>query len=681
MFKKILKRPCFGFRQWSRKSYAIYNSIHFIIKICVLSITYSLVKPDQLTTAQVDSSKINKTTELEEVEVSGQREPVIASQLSRIVTLISKTEIEQAPYISVNDILRQVPQVDIRQRGPNGAQADLSIQGGTFDETLILLNGINITDPQTGHYNLVLPLDIESVDRIEVLKGPASRVYGTDAFCGAVNFITGLDTTNHIKASMAIGDFGLYREALTLNVRSNYFTNFISVSEGKSNPYQSNGSTIPNTDYNFGTFYYLGKATINQNDLALQLGYADNAYGANSFYSPYSNSQFDHTNTYLGSISGVTGNIIKIKPYIYWRRNYDHYEYYRADPSYYQNFHFTDVYGGGFNSAYHSTLGKTSLGLDYRNESVHSTSLGFTTADSIKVNGQNIYYDKMDWRYNLSVFVEQVVTKKNFSGSVGLMANHNSKLGGLKFYPGSDLSYRLSDMVKVYTSVNNSLRLPTFTDLYYLGPQVQGNATLQPEQAWTFESGFKIGNRILTGNLSYFHRWGRDIIDYVMYSDGIWHAVEYPFLNTNGVEIATSLHLQQKFGKDFFIEQILLSYSFTSLSKSSDTVRSNYALDNLRYKFVLGVNHNIMKHIKATWQLSYQKRNGNYGKYNASGTFTNTPYSPFLLLDGRLFYEYKFFKIFIEATNILNQSYFDLGNIPQPGRWIKAGLDLNFGWL
>ncbi len=665
-----------NFRRWTRKSFAIFNSLHIVIKICVVSVAYSLLRPCQPATAQVDSSKISKTTELEEIEVSGQREPVIASQVSRIVTVISKNEIEQAPYINVNDLLRLVPQVDIHQRGPNGAQADISIEGGTFDETLILLNGINITNPQTGHYNLVLPLDIESIGRVEVLKGPASRVYGTNAFCGAVNFITGLDTVNYAKASLTGGDFGLWRESLTANLHSNHFTNFISVSEGKSDGY------IYNTDYKYGNLYYTGKAIYNQGSLAIQTGYTDNAYGANNFYavSAESNNQFDHTTTYFGSITGETGKVLKTKPYLYWHRNYDHYEFIRQDPGVYQNFHFTDVYGAGINSTYFNQLGKTSLGIDYRNEIIHSTNLGLTTPDSIRVANENIYYDKMASRYNLSFFAEHVVNISNLSVALGIMANYNSKIGGIKFYPGSDISYKLNKIVKVYTSVNNSLRLPTFTDLYYNGPQAKGNSTLQPEQAWTFESGLKFINGAYSGNITYFNRWGKNIIDWVLApnSGGTWNAIQYPSLITSGVEIAGNIFPQYVFGKDYFIEQIHLSYSFTSLSKSADSIRSNYALDNLRYKFVIQVNHRIIKNLEASWQFSYQKRNGNYGQYNANSNpaWTILPYNPFMLLDGKISYKFKFIKIFAEATNILNQKYFDMGNIPQPGRWFKAGLEV-----
>jgi iron complex outermembrane receptor protein len=613
---------------------------------------------------------------IDEVEVSGQRAPVVHSQISRIVTVVTKTEIDRAPVTSVNDLLRYVPQVDIRQRGANGAQADISIQGGSFDQTLILLNGINLTDPQTGHYNLTLPFDIESIDRIEVLKGPASRVYGTNAFSGAVNFITGQDTHSYIKASFTGGDFGLYRESMTANLHSDRYTNFISVSKNKSNGY------IHNTDYDFTNVYYRGKAQITDNsNVGAQFGYSVKKFGANNFYSPKSADQFDNTDTWFASLDGETGTTIKVKPFVYWRRNYDHYVFIRDNPAYYQNFHFTDVFGGGLNTTYHSELGKTSLGFDYRKEIIYSSSLGTPLTPWKEVPGDTSHYKFTDSRQNISAYLEQNIMVDNFAASVGVMANYNSKLNGLKFYPGMDISYRLNSQVKWYTSVNHSLRLPSFTDLYYKGPQNIGNPDLKPEQAWTLETGLKVGTKGLTGYLSYFHRWGTDIIDWIWLTDvQKWHTVNYTRLNTDGVEIAAQLHPQEMLSKDFFIEQVLLSYSYTLLSKNSDTVRSNYALDNLRHKIALGVNHRIYKKFGATWQLTYQERNGQYGKYDAvAKTTTDTYFKPFWLLDGRVFYQTKWVKIFADVTNIFNANYIDLGNIAQPGRWVKAGVEVNLG--
>ncbi len=672
----LSNRHTVAFRQWTRKSYAVFNSLKLVVKIGVLSVAYTIVNPIQESKAQSDSIAVILKGDIDEVEVSGQRAPVVNSQVARIVTIITKTEIDRAPVTSVNDLLRYIPQVDIRQRGANGAQADISIQGGSFDQTLILLNGINLTDPQTGHYNLTLPFDIESIDRIEVLKGPASRVYGTNAFSGAVNFITGQDTRNHIKASVSGGDYGLYRGALTANLHSKHFTNFVSVSKSKSDGY------IHNTDYNFTNFYYRGRAQINSNsNIGAQFGYTKKSFGANNFYSPKSANQFDNTNTWFASVDGETGSTIKVKPFVYWRRNYDHYVFIRENPAYYQNFHFTDVYGGGLNTSIATELGKTSLGFDYRKEIIYSSNLGTPLNPWKEVPGDTSHYKFTDSRDNISSYLEHNIMINKFAASAGVMANQNTKLNELKFYPGIDMSYRLNKQVKVYTSMNRSLRLPSFTDLYYKGPQNIGNPDLKPEQAWTIETGLKYENKGLAGNLSYFHRWGINIIDWIWLTDvEKWHTVNYTKLNTDGVELAAQLRPQKIIGKEFFVEQVQLSYSYTILSKNSDTVRSNYALDNLRHKIALGVNHRIYKNFGATWQLTYQERNGKYGKYDLEAkTTTDVFFKPFWLLDGRIFYQSNWLKVFAEATNIFNSDYIDLGNIVQPGRWFKAGLEVNLG--
>ena len=162
--------------------------------------------------------------------VTAGRTPVEAQQAARIVTVITKSEIERAPAQNLNDLLRYVAGVDIRQRGPFGAQADISIRGGTFDQTLILLNGVNITDPQTGHHNLNLPIDIESIERIEILQGPAAKSFGPNAFNGAINIITGNSKPNHIRSSGMFGQYGLYKASVNISNTIGNFEHFLSIS-------------------------------------------------------------------------------------------------------------------------------------------------------------------------------------------------------------------------------------------------------------------------------------------------------------------------------------------------------------------------------------------------------------------------------------------------------------------
>ena len=127
---------------------------------------------------------------LKEIEVNAEKANLHPG-LSRVVTVIDQQEIQKMPVKSIDELLDNVAGIDVRQRGVNGVQADISIRGGSFDQILILLNGINITDSQTGHYNLDIPLELSDVSRIEILQGSAARVLGPNAFSGVINIVTG----------------------------------------------------------------------------------------------------------------------------------------------------------------------------------------------------------------------------------------------------------------------------------------------------------------------------------------------------------------------------------------------------------------------------------------------------------------------------------------------------------
>ena len=213
MKKLIINTELSYFRKWTRQSYSIFNSIKKECVISSLLVAYLLVATPQNSFAQADTVLVNNNRKLDEVVVSAQRASVTYSQMARVVTIMDKEAIESAPVQSLQDLLEYVLNVDVRQRGNHGVQADVSIRGGSFDQTMILLDGVNITDPQTGHLSLNLPVDIESIERVEVLQGPGARVYGPNAFSGAINFITGTGNKNNLKANISVGP-----ETLALDV-------------------------------------------------------------------------------------------------------------------------------------------------------------------------------------------------------------------------------------------------------------------------------------------------------------------------------------------------------------------------------------------------------------------------------------------------------------------------------
>jgi iron complex outermembrane receptor protein len=669
-----LKKKYFTFRRWTRSPFAVLNSLHRVTKIGVMCVTYSMLTQPGKTYAQADSTVV--INNLQEVVVSAQRAPVTYSNVARVVHVIPRSEIANAPVLSVNELLDYAPGVDIRQRGTNGIQADVSIQGGSIDQSLILLNGINISDPQTGHFNLNLPIDIESVSRIEVLSGSASRVFGANAFSGAINIITTPSDRNFIRLSASGGDFGLYRAGISAQYKLKSFYNHLSYNNSASDGYTHN------TDYKTQSLFYQGGIAKNSFNLNFQGGFNTKDYGANSFYSSKYANQYEENTTYFGGINGAFGNKIKIKPTLYWRRNYDHYILIRENPAAYQNFHFTDVYGSNLNTEYKWNVGTTTLGFEYRNETIYSTRLGEQTSDSLKVKGENnIYYNHKASRYNYSVFLEHSVVIDRFTLSGGFMVNHYSSLDN-KFviYPGVDMAYAFDKQTKVYFTYNKSLRLPTFTDLYYVGPQNKANPDLNPEEAHHFETGLKYAGNGIYGNITGFYRKGKNIIDLIEQPDKLWQSQNITELNTKGIEVSATVSLPELVEFDTYINRIGVSYNYTEISKDAGSYVSGYVLDNLKHKVSINLSHKIYQNISAVWYLNWQDRNGNYSKYDPETQTSSEPsYNPFWLADGRIIWKPKNLTLYAEVSNIFNTSYYDFGNITQPGRWFKVGASFEIG--
>ena len=671
--KQKITQNSYTFRRWSRNPFAVLNSLHRVTKIGVMCVSYSILTQPGKTYAQADTTQV--INNLKEVVVSAQRAPVTYSAAARVVHVIPRSEISNAPVASLNELLDYSPGVDIRQRGNNGVQADVSIQGGTFDQSLILLNGINISDPQTGHLSMNLPLDLESVSRIEVLTGAASRVFGANAFSGAVNILTNPSDKNFVRANVSAGDYGYYKAGATVQYNIRSFYSHLSYSRSASDGY------IHNTDYKNQSLFYQGGIREKNYSVNFQGGYNTKDYGANSFYSSRYLDQYEENSTYFGGINASFGNNFKIKPTVYWKRNYDHYVLIRSNPAAYQNYHFTDVYGTNLNSEYKWLAGTTTLGLEFRKESIYSTRLGDKTSDSIKVKGKEIYYNHNASRYNYSVFLEHSLNLNKLTISGGLMLNHHSALDkGLVLYPGVDVAFGIDNSTKFYGTYNKSLRLPTFTDLYYSGPQDKNNPDLKPEEAHHFEAGLKYARKGINGNISGFYRMGKNMIDRILQTDNLWQPQNITNLDTRGIEISANFMFKEIFGYATIIEKAGVAYNYTEISKDAGIYQSAYLLDNLKHKISVNISHKIYKNITAVWYLNYQDRNGNYGKYDAvTKTSTETPYDPFWIMDGRVSWKPGWFVVYAEVSNIFDVNYYDFGNIAQPGRWFKAGVSIDIG--
>ncbi len=664
------------FRRWTRRSYAVFRSLGRNIAIGVLSLSCSILVLPGHSQEQPDSSRTSATDreiDLGEVVVSAQRTPMVQSQLMRTVHVITRAEIEQAPATDLAGLLEHLRGVDIRQRGAFGMQADISIRGGTFDQTLILLNGVNISDPQTGHHNLNIPVDLSSIERIEVLQGPGARVFGPNAFNGVINIITGEPGNKRISASLAGGEYGLLQASGNVSVNTGKLFHHLSISGARSDGY------IVNTDFVNRNLFYRGNIPIGKASLDLQSGYTFRAFGANSFYTPRYPDQFEETRSEFVSLKYRTPGKLKLNPQVYWRRHHDRFELFREDPPEWyagHNYHLTDVGGGSLNWVAGGKTGKTSLGADYRFEHIYSNVLGNLMESAIPVPGEDGHqFTKEFSRESFSLLAEQSFFLKAYSVSAGLLAHINQSLpDGISLYPGIDLGWQLNKALRWYASANRTLRLPTFTDLFYVGPTNLGNPELKPEEAVTLESGIKVSAGILTADVIVYHRRGKNMIDWVKFpGDEKWKSLNLTAVNIIGVETGFNLvPFQNPGGK--FIRKAGLHYTWIEANKKSDGFTSLYVLDHLRHKLDLNLGMRITRNSGIDLAVSWQDRAGGYQPFSDGAFADEIPYKPVLLADVSVYYNFSLFRLFGEVTNLFDAEVVDHANVTLPGRWFRAGI-------
>jgi vitamin B12 transporter len=655
-----------AFRCWTRKKYAAFNSIKKVVKICTLCIAYNMVAIPAETIAQVNGDSLKmKSIDIGDIIVTAGRTLVEEQQATRIVTVISKAEIERAPAQSFNDLLRYIAGVDIRQRGPLGVQADISLRGGTFDQTLILLNGINITDPQTGHHNLNLPIDIESIEQIEILQGPAAKSFGANAFNGVINIITGNSGPNHTRASGTYGQYGLYKASANISNTNGNFNHFISFNNLGSDGY------IRNTDFTNTNIFYQAGYLSGIGTFDFQTGYNKKDFAANSFYSLRFPNQFEATKTEFVSLRYQSNTSIKISSAFYTRRQRDRFELRRDTLPF--NHHITNTAGINLYATATHRFGKTSIGIDFRNEHIISNVLGIPLNNTIEVSGfEDAYYTNYYNRINTGIYADHSVTLKRFTFVAGTLAFHNSRVPGVRIYPGIDVSYSLTNYVKLYSSANKTLRTPTFTDLFYKSPSQKGNRYLLPEEAITLEGGMKYNNASFTANISVFKRYGLKMIDWVKDPSPdsiIWRSMNHSQINFTGMESSFS-YIPSTAGNLERIQSFKISYSFLRADLNTGNMLSKYTLDYLKHQITSGIDVRVKWKLFVSNRLTYNDRNGTY-QDNKGQLVT---YKPFWTDDVKVYWKSDYLTLFTEASNVFNTNYYDFGGIVQPGIWFRGGI-------
>lgn len=679
--KLFNKRSKLVFKHFNRKGFSLFAALGKEVLIGVLSVaTLHNAKANGIATKALpvatDSLKIGEQ-HLDEVLITGSRAPLTAVQSAKIVEIVTHDQIERAEAHTLNDVLKLSTGVDVRQRSGFGVQTDISINGGTFDQITLLLNGVPLSNPQTGHNAADFPVSISDIDHIEILEGSSARIYGSSAFSGAVNIVTRTPSRTGGRVNMEGGSFGTFGgdAAVSWNPSA-------SLQQLLSGGYmQSDGGTA-NSNFRKRRGFYQGGFNSTFIRLNWQAGITSQDFGANTFYSARFPNQYEATRRYIASASATirpfahsdntTAASFEIKPMLYGHRNYDHFQLIKGMTGAQkgENYHRLDVYGASVDLNLSWLLGKTAIGADVRKEHIMSTAYGqlLDSARWIAIKGTDRMYNKRADRTNTSLFLEHNVVLNKVTISAGIMANRNTALDNdFRFYPGIDISYRPNNHWRLYAGWNKALRVPTFTDLFTANSAQQGNLNLKPER----NSTFKIGSRFTTTGIeamaTMFYSRGRNMIDWVYETatSTRYHALNIGKLNNMGFSTEARLNLSQLLFSQAETkgEPVLMKVGYAYIHQKHTTNqpihRSLYALEYLRHKVVVELSHPIVSHLSASWALRWQQRmNG---------------YKPYAKVDGKLTWREQRWQIYLKADNLTCHRYYDLGSVLQPGLWVMAG--------
>ena len=597
----------------------------------------------QAITIHINAQENKSEIELDQVElISSPRIEIKNTDNSISVLTISREEIQKSTATNVSELLQQVAGLDIRRRGAEGMQADLYIRGGSFDQTLLLIDGIKVEDPQTGHHTMNMTIPLEVIEKIEIIKGSASRIYGQNAFTGAVNIITKKEIKNDLSIELSNGSFDQKRGGFTIQKELKNSGILFNYSRKESEGYRYN------TDYENDEFFIKSNFKIKDQKISAIGAFNERKFGANGFYaSPAAIDQYEETQASLiGFSTTYKKNDLILKPKLYWKRNQDMYVYLRQDPSVYRNLHISNKVGAELNASTSNSLGNLGLGFDLSRVSLKSNNLGERKRTMLNMFVEQqvmLNNDKIDFTPGLAItYFSDVSTKLNYQ---------NNFFNNLFFYPGMDLGYRLNNNLKLYTNIGFTYRIPTYTDLFYSSPTTLGNENLKLEKALTKEIGLKYLKDDFNFNFALYQRDASDIIDYVRNNEAEpWQASNIREINTSGFE----LNLGYKFYLGSFrMQTINIGYSnIDDELLETDFAFSRYALNSLKNQITGTYTFEINENIYSTVAYKNAERSDE---------------EKYTVIDFRTSYKLDKFTLSVILNNILDTEYSETNLVPMPG--------------
>ena len=573
------------------------------------------------------------------VVVTGTTRPQEIAEVDRSLRALSVQD-PNVPAWSFADLLKQDTSVSIRARGGDGTQADLSIRGSGFDQNLVMINGVRVSDAQTGHHSMDLPLPLEAVGQVEVLHGGGATLYGSDAIGGAVNFVTRKPPAGELRLMGGTGEHGWHRQAANGAFRRGIWTQTLAFSRDDSSGFMP-GRDFGNTAFSSETFLDHSIGTTN-----VLVAHNDRPFGANGYYGPYDSWEETGT-TFLSAAQTFGRESSRHRASFAFRRHDDNFILCRSGcvfggvqyaPGDFQNLHTLDTYQGNYQFDRDLTdRVRVSAGAQILSERIDST-----------VAGQRN-------RERAAVFVMFNLRPTDRLTLTAGVREEAWKRWVVQTSPTFAAGYRLAAGFKVRAHAGRAFRIPTYTDLYHRDPANVGNPGLLPETAWNYEAGVDwYGNQGTRVSATWFQRRERNAIDWVKdEGSAVFQARNFQELDFNGFEV----EVRQRFGR---MHEAWVGYT----GLEADRLLPVNAISQYTFNFplnntVVGYRGTLVERVVLKTQL---------------GVYNRTWQSSRGLWDIALSWDGERFSPFIQATNLADVSHEAFQGLRQPGRWVRGGL-------
>ncbi len=565
----------------------------------------------------------------EVVVVTGTFEPIPLEEADRSVDVFTVSG-ERLLFNSFADYLRMDSSVDMQERGPNTIQSDVSIRGGTFGQTLVLLDGMSINDAQSGHHNMDLPLPLDAVSELQILNGSGSAEYGSDAIGGVINILTRQPSEEpELRLRGGLGNFGTNEESGSLSFGDD------KLSEQLFGARDFSDGFMPDRDYRDLDFTSIShaKTWLGFTDLLLTL--SDRPFGANDFYGDYPS--WERTKGWFASVRQELGPNTEAD--FAFRRHTDLYVLFRDDPEIYTNHHYLESYEGALRRKDTLPIGQLHYGAEYYEESIDSNNLG------IHARNHEALYASWDTR-----------ALRRFSFSLGVRDDVYDGLSN-QVSPTASAGYWINSKFKARASASRAFRLPSYTDLYYSDPSDLGNPNLKPETSWNYEGGvdYFVGRRF-KASATMFQRRDRNLIDYVLNPQtNIYQATNFDHLVFTGFEGSAEFRLR---------ENEAISVGYTGLIGDRGDIGDVIS----KYVFNYPINNAVVG-----WQGTIRPWLVGRTYVGALDRYARNPYA---LWDASLARPNGRVRPFLQLTNITDTIYQEVLGVPMPRRGVIGGMEI-----